>query len=100
MTQCSPIYRKRKQEEKEVKKAEKDEDKKVLRKLIPKKFWRWKKVFGKKESERMPVQKAWDHAIELKEEFTPKKRKIYSLSREEKEKMQAFVEDQLRKGYI
>jgi len=93
MTQCPPIYRKRKQEEKEVKKAEKDEDKKVLRKLIPKKFWRWKKVFGKKESERMPVQKAWDHAIELKEEFKPKKRKIYSLSREEKEKMQAFVED-------
>jgi len=30
----------------------------------------------------------------------PKKRKVYLLSREEKEKVQAFVEDQLRKGYI
>ena len=48
----------------------------------------------------MPVQKAWDHAIELKEEFMPKKRKVYSLLREEKEEVQAFVEDQLRKGYI
>jgi len=48
----------------------------------------------------MPVQKAWDHAIELKEEFTPKKGKVYLLSREEREKVQAFVEDQLRKGYI
>ena len=48
----------------------------------------------------MPVQKAWDHAIELKEEFMPKKRKVYSLSREEKEEVQAFMEDQLRKGYI
>ena len=48
----------------------------------------------------MPVQKAWDHAIELKEEFMPKKRKVYSLLREEREEVQAFVEDQLRKGYI
>jgi len=48
----------------------------------------------------MPVRKAWDHAIELKEGFTPKKGKVYSLSREEREEVQAFVEDQLKKGYI
>jgi len=30
----------------------------------------------------------------------PKKRKVYSLSREEREEVQVFVEDQLRKGYI
>jgi len=30
----------------------------------------------------------------------PKKGKIYSLSREEKEEVQMFIEDQLRKGYI
>ena len=29
-----------------------------------------------------------------------KKGKIYSLSREEREEVQTFVEDQLRKGYI
>jgi len=101
MTRCPPICGKRKQKErKEVKKIEKDEDKETLRKLVPKRFWKWKKVFGKRESERMPVQKAWDHAIELKEGFTPKKGKVYSLSREEREEVQAFVEDQLRKGYI
>jgi len=48
----------------------------------------------------MPVQKAWDHTIELKEGFTLKKGKVYSLSREEREEVQAFVEDQLQKGYI
>ena len=58
------------------------------------------KVVGKKESERMPVQKAWDHVIKLKEGFVPKKGKVYSLSREERKEVQAFVEDQLRKGYI
>jgi len=97
MTRCPPIYGKRKQEEKkkEVKKVEKDEDEETLRKLVLKRFWKWKKVFGKRELERMPVRKAWDYAIELKEGFTPRKGKVYSLLREEREKVQAFVEDQL-----
>jgi len=67
---------------------------------VPKRFWKWRKVFGKAESERMPVQKPWDHAIELKENFVPRKGKVYLLSRDEREEVQAFVEDQLRKGYI
>jgi len=48
----------------------------------------------------MPVQKTWDYTIELKEGFTLKKGKVYSLSREKRKEVQAFVEDQLRKGYI
>ena len=43
--------------EKEVKKVEKDENKEILKRLVSKRFWKWKRVFGKKESERMPVQK-------------------------------------------
>jgi len=59
MTHCSSICGKRKQEEKrkEVKKVERDEDKETLKKLVPKRFWRWGKVFRKKKSERIPVQK-------------------------------------------
>ena len=40
MTRCPPICKKEKQEEKkkEVKKIEKDEDKEILRKLVPKRF--------------------------------------------------------------
>jgi len=48
----------------------------------------------------MPVQKAWDHVIELKEGFTLKKGKVYLLSRKEREEVQVFMENQLRKGYI
>jgi len=48
----------------------------------------------------MPVKKAWNYTIELKEEFVPRKRKVYILSRKEQEEVQAFVEDQLHKGYI
>ena len=79
---------------------EKDKDKETLRRLVPKRFWKWEKVFRKKKLERMPVQKTWDYTIELKEGFTPKKGKVYLLLREEREEVQAFVEDQLRKGYI
>jgi len=102
MTCCLPICGRKKQEEKEkkVKKVERDKDEETLKKLVPKKFWKWKRVFGKKKLERMPVRKTWDYAIELKEGFIPKKGKMYLLSREEREEVQAFVEDQLRKGYI
>ena len=58
------------------------------------------KMFEKKDSERMPTRKAWDHAIDLREGFVPKKRKIYLLLRVEREKVQEFVKDQLRKRYI
>jgi len=57
-------------------------------------------VFEKKDSERMPTRKAWDHAINLREGFVPKKGKIYPLSRVEREEVQEFVKDQLRKWYI
>ena len=57
-------------------------------------------MFGKIESERMLTRKIWDHAIDLKETFKPRKKKIYPLSKNEREEVQNFVEDQLRKGYI
>jgi len=68
--------------------------------IVLQKFLRWKRVFGKVESERMLTRKIWDHAIDLKEIFKPRKGRIYSLSRNEREEVQKFVEDQLRKGYI
>jgi len=42
MTHCPPICGRRKQEEKEkeVKKVEKDKDKEMLKRLVPKRFWK------------------------------------------------------------
>jgi len=57
-------------------------------------------VFGKVESERILTRKVWDHTIDLKETFKPQKGRIYSLSKNKREEVQNFVEDQLRKGYI
>jgi len=48
----------------------------------------------------MPTRKLWDHAIEVKKGFVPRKGKVYPLSREEREEVREFVKEQLRKGYI
>jgi len=48
----------------------------------------------------MPTRKIWDHAIDMKKGFVPRKGKIYPLSREEREDVCEFIKEQLRKGYI
>jgi len=48
----------------------------------------------------MPTRKMWDHVIELKERFVPRKGKVYLLLREERGKVHKLIDEQLRKGYI
>ena len=75
-------------------------DREKVRKMVPQRFHKWLKVFEKMESERMPVKKPWDHAINLREDFVPRKERTYLILREEKEEMREFIEEQLKKGYI
>ena len=75
-------------------------DREKVRKMVSQRFHKWLKVFEKTESERIPVRKPWDHAINLRENFVPRKGRIYLMLREEKEEVREFVEEQLRKGYI
>ena len=72
----------------------------ATKEMVPQRFHKYLKVFEKKNLERMLTKKAWDHAIDLREGFMPKKEKIYPLSRVKREDVQEFVKDQLRKGYI
>jgi len=37
--------------------------------MVPEKFLKWRKVFGKIESEKMLMRKVWDHTIDLKDIF-------------------------------
>jgi len=77
-----------------------EEDYKKIEEMVPKRFLKWRKVFGKVELERIPTRKIWDHAIDLKETFKLQKGRIYPLSKNKREEVQNFVNDQLRKGYI
>jgi len=75
-------------------------DHRKIETMVPKRFHQWLKVFGKIELERMPVRKVWDHTIDVKKDFKPSKAKVYPLSRNEREKVQKFVNKHLKKGYI
>ena len=70
------------------------------KKLVLECLYKWIQVFGKKQSERMPTRKLWDHTIEVKKEFVPRKGKVYLLLREERKEVHEFIKEQLRKGYI
>jgi len=70
-----------------------EEDHRKIEEMVPRRFLKWKKVFGKVESERMPKRKIWDHAIDLKKTFKPQKGRIYPLSKNKREEVQNFVED-------
>ena len=51
--------------------------------LVPQMYHQYLKVFSKKESDRMPIRKLWNHAIDLKEMFKPfhlKNRREYPIS--------------------
>jgi len=75
-------------------------DHKKVKEMVPKRFHKWLKVFGKVESERIPVSKVWNHAIDLNNDFKASKARMYSLSRNKKKEVQKFVNEHLKKEYI
>ena len=76
------------------------DEKEEAKKLVPECFHKQIHMFRKKQSERMPTRKLWDHAIDTKEGFVLRKGKLYPLSREERGEVCKFIDKQLRKGYI
>ena len=68
--------------------------------LVLKAYHKYLKVFSKKESKRMPVHKPWDHAINMKDTFVPKKGRLIPLSPQEQKEVSDFIDNQTKKGYI
>ena len=52
--------------------------------MVPRRFHKYLKVFEKKDSEKMLTKKTWDHAIDLREGFVPKKGKDLSIVKSRK----------------
>ena len=46
----------------------------------------------------MPVRKPWDHAIDMKDIFVPKKGRLIPQSPQEQKEVSDFIDDQTRKG--
>jgi hypothetical protein len=59
--------------------------------LIPQEYHKFLDVFSKKASERVPETKPWDHAVDLKPDFVPKKGRLIPLSMTEQDEVRGFV---------
>ena len=68
---------------------------------IPTCYHQFAKVFSDQESQRLPVNKDWDHAIDLKPD-TPRAppSKMYPLALGQQKLLDEFLAKQLSKGYI
>ena len=69
--------------------------------LVPEHLWEFGDVFSKKKSERMPTHKPYDHAIEFEENASlPKPAKLYPMSPMERNSLDQWIDEELRKVYI
>ena len=58
-------------------------------------------MFSKNKSERMPIRKLYDHVIDFVKGTTlPKPTKVYSLSLAERNSLDMWINEELRKEYI
>ena len=72
----------------------------LLTEQIPEEYHEFIRVFDEEEVNRFPESWVWDHKIELKEGFQPKSFKTYNLTPEEQKELDAFLKENLEKGYI
>jgi hypothetical protein len=69
--------------------------------IVPKHYRHFSKVFSDVKSERLPEHQPWDHTINLKEGAPETVHaKVYPMPPNEQQELIAFLEDNLRKGYI
>ena len=73
---------------------------KTAAELVPPQYHVYLDVFEKKVLERMLLCKPWDHAINLVPDFKLIKSHIYPCSPTEQAEIDAFINDQLAKGYV
>ena len=73
---------------------------KTVEEIVLKELHDYLDVFSEKKAARFPSRKPYDHKIETKPGFKPKRHKLYSLTPEEDKALKTFVDENLAKGYI
>ena len=67
---------------------------------VPVEYHDFLDVWSQKEADRLPPHRHYDHKIELEEGKTPPFGPLYSMSREELQVLQKYLEANLKKGFI
>jgi hypothetical protein len=81
----------------EVKPEEIPED---VKKYVPEKYWEFADVFAEERFQSLPEHTEFDHEINLKDTFKPRREKIYNLSEKEYEILDAMLKEHLESGRI
>ena len=68
--------------------------------ILPPQYSVYADVFSEQTFDTLPPWRDFDHAIKLKESFTPRVAKLYPLNPEELTACQAFVDENLKTGRI
>jgi len=77
------------------------EDTKTWKAHVPEWLHEYRNMFSKHKSEKMPLWKPCDHAIDFIEGAKlPKPAKVYLLSLAERNSLDTWIDEELRKGYI
>jgi hypothetical protein len=99
-TEINPLKKYSNVSQKLAQESKKHALKKSTGNIVPEWCHEFLKVFDEKEANRFPTSRPWDHAIETKPGYIPKDCKVYPLSPNEKNSMDAWIDEQLAKGYI
>lgn len=88
-------------DEDEIFPEDEDEDTTNWKSHVPEWLHDYGDVFSKRKSERMPERKAYDHPIDFVENASlPKPAKLYPLSPNERNSLDLWIDEEMRKGYI
>ena len=66
--------------------------------MLPPQYSVYVDVFSEQTFNALPPRRDFDHAIDLKESFTPKVAKLYPLNPKELAACQAFIDENLKTG--
>jgi len=76
-------------------------DTKTWKAHIPEWLYKYRNMFSKNKSKRMPIWKLYNHMIDfVKGTMLPKPTKVYLLSLAERNSLDIWINEELRKGYI
>jgi hypothetical protein len=68
--------------------------------LVPVEYHKYLDIFSEEKAHRFLELRPWNHKIEMKEGFEPKSFKNYNLTPAEQIKLDKFLKENLKKGYI
>jgi hypothetical protein len=73
---------------------------KTDKQLVPAEYHEYLDIFSEEKAHRFPKSRPWDHKIKIKKGFEPKLFKNYNLTPAEQLKLDKFLKENLKKGYI